>query len=501
MSHAQRVVQAVGWNAAGTGARVVVQFGSSVVLARLLGPTAFGIVAAAMVVTALGALIAEGGLGAGLIAREHVTDEDVARVQLLQLLVAGGLVLGLWAGRRAIAELMHIRELAAVLPIIALQFPLQAVGATSNALLKRQMNFRAIQMAQTTAYMVGYVGVGIATAVAGWGVWSLVLAQLVFVACNSVLLCVQCRRWPRMSPALPSRSLVRYGLSVTFSNLGTWLNGSIDTAIVGRLFGAHILGFYSRASSLVSNPATLVVSLVQSALFPAFAQAKTRNADTATPFLAGYGATLLGGLGVALFVALHADPIVRLLFGTDWMPAAPLLAILVFAVVSQCVVGMTSALLWGYHRVGDDIRGHVAGLATVLGALALGLMRSPAAIAVVMVCAGAVRALILTSSAARALRISATRLAALAARAVLVALVIVGATEGTRYLLESAASTTPVARVAFDGAASVIALGFVLLIAPRLVLTRELRLTLGRVLPPRPAGAVWPRFLERLTAA
>ena len=480
MTHARRAVNAIAWNAAGTGARFAIQFTTGVLLARALGPGAFGVVAAAMVVIALGALVGEAGLGASLISAEAPSEDDRVAAQSLQLALASLLMLALLLAAGPIERAYGIAGLGRVLRVLSLQFPLQALGTIGNVTLKRRMDFRSIQVAQVASYTAGYAVVGMGGVAAGLGVWSLVAAQLTFVALNSALLLRRAGERVRLAPRWPRRELTAYGARVTGSNLGTWIATNIDVAVVGRLFGALVTGLYSRSAALIAAPLALLINLVQSVLFPAFAQARARGADLAPPYLAACALALLCGAPAAAFVATHAGEIVALLFGDAWRGAAPILAILGLTIVPQALTALSIALLWGVGRASSDLWGHGAAMGTFSVAFAAGVMTSPAAIAWVVVASGVLRAVVTFHAAARELRFSPARvLGPLLAGAALA-----GVAAAVPRLLHDAPAPTAgamLARLVVDAAATVGVAMLALVVRPRLVLGADLAAVTGRV--------------------
>lgn len=500
MSHLKSTLRALRWNAVGTIARFLLQFGSSIALARLLGPEAFGVVAAAMTVVALGALLSEAGLGAGLIAADDVSLDDARAVQTLQFVVALALCALCFLARHAVANAFNIPALSQVLPALALQFPLQALGATASAMLKRELNFRALQTAQVGSYAAGYVVVGGACALLGAGVWSLVAAQLTYSGINSVLLIAKSGARPRTSARVPERGLLVYGAKVTLANLGTWLGGSLDTAIVGRLFGVSVLGYYSRAATLVTSPSTLLVSLVQSVLFPAFARARSRGAASDVPVIATIAAAMLVAVPGAAFVAFNAERIVRLLFGPQWLPAAPVLAVLVVAFIPQALTGIASSLLWSHQKMNAELAGQAAGILTVMAVVMSSAQRTPELVAVAVLFGAVVRATIGLVTVARAVDVPVGSLFGALRPGVLLG----GATALVLWLVASRIGASGVSLVLMIGASGLALVSVcvaLVLCAPSVILPKQLREVLRRLLESSPiasSASLYGRLAARL---
>ena len=156
----------------------------------------------------------------------------------------------------------------------------------STALLKRQMAFRRLQSVQIGSYLLGYVLVGIGTAYLGWGVWSLIAAQVVQSTAYSIVVFAQAPHSVVPSFNRSSFHLARFGVKITGANILNWSLSNFDNAFVGRVFGSGALGLYSRAFNTVSTPADAIVSTWQQVLFASCSRAGNRTPALQRAYLA-----------------------------------------------------------------------------------------------------------------------------------------------------------------------------------------------------------------------
>jgi O-antigen/teichoic acid export membrane protein len=212
--------------------------------------------------------------------------------------------------------------------------------------------------------------VGVAAALLGMGVWSLVLAWHV----QTVTACLAMYYYsPRsLKPGNPFRRLgvAHFGGVVMVTNMINWVIDSGPHVAIGRWLGAALLGQYTIANNLVKVPADHLVRNLQTVLFPLAARAQDNDAGLRRAYL-----TVLAGVGVVsfplfTFVALMAEPIVLMLLGTHWLEAAAVLVPLSIAMIGHAVEALCGPILSGRGEPGAELRVKTATLIVMLLVLA-----------------------------------------------------------------------------------------------------------------------------------
>ena len=255
------VVQQIG----GQVATMIVYFA----LAALLPPRDFGLLGMAGAWLAVLNAFCESGFGAALIQREQLRGEHLSSTFAVNLAVGAALtLLGITLSYPA-SRFFSTPELQPVMAVLSLAFLVRAVGLTQVALAQRELRFRALAVRDVSANVLGGA-TGLALALAGYGVWSLVGMTLVngFVATAMVWRLGQWR--PRLSEV--SRQAVAelwpYSSRMLGFNLFKAFAQNIDRMIIGRLLGVHALGLYAFASKSVIYPVTTFVGSLGAYLFP-----------------------------------------------------------------------------------------------------------------------------------------------------------------------------------------------------------------------------------------
>lgn len=314
------------------GGRLLVLL-STVILARVLVPADFGVVALALTFMVFLDTIKDLGLGQALIV---VPDERIAAAAQTAFwgsVVLGG-VLSLLTGLVAPLAAGFFNEpvLHGLLTVLGLNFLLRSLGATHLALARRSLDFRSRTISETCDVLTRGV-VAISLALAGAGAWSLVIGY-VAGTCAAVTAIWWRVDWrPSWRPTTTHlRQMLTFGGLLTFVDVGQAFAHEIDYLFIGRVLGAAPLGQYTIAFRL---PELLIVNLSIVAgvvLFPAYAQLdRSRLADA---FLVSLRYTALLVLPVAVGLGLLARPIVLALFGPKWEPAITVMQVLcAYAVV------------------------------------------------------------------------------------------------------------------------------------------------------------------------
>jgi lipopolysaccharide exporter len=343
------------WAAASfAGGRILV-FVATLVLARLLVPAEFGLVAFALAVIHYLDYLTDLGLGAALVYRSDAEDPRVSSTAFW-IGICGGVVL--FAVSWFIAPLLGaIGPGDGVVPlfrILALYFLLTALGKAHEYRLRRRLEFRKLFWPQFLAGLTKGV-VSIALALAGAGAWSLIIGQRAGALCQSAVL------W-RIHPWRPSftisrphlRPMLRFGLGIVAVGLLGQGASNFDYLIVGAKLGAAALGLYYLAFRL---PELVILSGFQVAndvLFPFYARLKEGAVEGADELRRGYLQTVRLGSMVAFpaafAMATLALPLVLTLYGEEWRPSAEPLAFVAIWAGLASLASMPGAVLKSLGR-------------------------------------------------------------------------------------------------------------------------------------------------------
>jgi PST family polysaccharide transporter len=353
--------------------RVLGQMGTLVVLARLLPPQAFGLLAMVAAIGLVLDLVKEFGLSSATIQKSDITHAQVSALFWVNAGVGAALAVLLFLAAPLIAQFYGQPELEGIARWLAVGFVASGLTVQHWALLRRQMRFGAIAGMETAADLVSFAA-AIALAVAGWGYWALVVQRLIppiLLLFASWAIC----RWRPSRPARAPgvRSLLGFGASVTGSQLSTAFARSVDQILIGWLWGPAVLGLYERTTRLLLMPINTINAPVYAAAMPAL----SRLLDEPARYRSMFGQVMqkLGLLTMPVFAlaAVTADWVVEILFGPSWHQAIPLVALFSVSATFLPVLMAASLLYLTQARTAEMLRATLLDASVTIAAIVAGL--------------------------------------------------------------------------------------------------------------------------------
>lgn len=361
-SVASRGIIGVIWSYAGNTTRLGLQFGIGIVLSRLLGPEPFGIVAIMLILISIGQLFSDFGFSSAIVQAPTLSRDEVRAVSGLQILLGLALTVLTLICAGPIAAFFKLPLAVDAIRAMSSVFLIRSLGQTSTALLTREMRFGAIQLANIGAYSIGYVVIGLPMAISGYGVWSLIIAQVLQAILSTIAVIVLAGGMPLPSLTLRHRSLTTFGFKVINANLTSWAFANLDSLIVGHMFSAITLGYYNRAYSLAGSATQAVTSGLQPVLFAAASRAQENKAAILQIVLASMQLFLLSAGVILAVTSASALTVVAFLYGANWITAADLLRPLALALIAQGVLSFVGPALTALGQVHREVSAQWLGL-------------------------------------------------------------------------------------------------------------------------------------------
>ena len=368
-SLSKRSFHALKWNYFGNGVNMLSQFLIGIVLARLLNPDDFGVVAIAWLMIGIGKLISDFGFNAALVQRVNLTDRDLHFVFTVQLGLGCTLAFIGFYFAEFIAVLFNHLNAKPIIQVMALTFLIQPFGQTSSAMLARELAFKTNQIIKVASYLTGYIFIGIPCAYFGLGPWSLVAAQLAQALLFSIL-AIYVSNVPMKLAFKPSSSgLFTFGSKVIGTNLVNWCFSNLDSFVVGHSLAVADLGLYNRAMALVSSPVVAVTASLQSVLFSACSRAQSDQEKIKKAYLAASTAIGFICLPVFLTVAVVPETVILGLYGEKWAAAIPILTPLALAMPINALLAMVGPVLTAMDKVQVEFRSQLVSLIVMMPVL------------------------------------------------------------------------------------------------------------------------------------
>lgn len=361
-----------------------VQFIVAIVLARLLSPADFGLIALVTVFVTIANVFVQSGLNTALIQKKNADNLDFSTVFYSCLALAVLLYLGLFFGAPIIAQFYNNQvELIPVIRVLGLMLPLGALNAIQEAYVARNMMFKKLFYRSIGAIIPAGI-IGVVCAYLGFGIWSLVAQQL----SNAFLICVIMWFTVKWRPSLSFsferwKGLFSFGWKLLCSALLDTFYRNIRDLVIGKLFTPADLGFYNRGDQFPKIIIANINSSIQSVLLPSLSTVQDDRARLKSLARRSIKTSSFLILPMMTGLAAVAKPLTLVVLGEKWLPAVPFIQICCF---SYAFWPIHTTNLSAINAVGRsdvflklEIIKKCYGLAVL--ALAIWLFRSPVGIA------------------------------------------------------------------------------------------------------------------------
>ncbi len=346
------------------------------ILSRLLKPEDIGIFSVGVAVVGIAHMIRDFGIANYLIQEKELTQPRIAAAFAVALLSAWGLGAVLTLASGAIGAFYGRPGVQQVLLILALNFLIIPFGMIALSLLKREMNF-AVLYRISLASALAHATVSVVLAFLGFGFRALAWASVAGNVTTAVMAYRHGRSYAWRIPHLGEwRRVCSFGLPASAGDLIRQLGASAPDLVIGRLLGLADVGLYSRANGLVSLFSEVIVTAVAPVAQSTLALRHREGTSVKAPFLEAMAHMTAVAWPFFIFIGLMGEPIVRVLFGKQWLGAVPLIEILsIAALVRSCAV-LNTTLLQATGAIRIYLRIHLFLQPVTVGLIVLGAMYS-----------------------------------------------------------------------------------------------------------------------------
>lgn len=344
---------------------------SAIILARLLDPSDFGMVALAGIVLSTAVMVT--GLGMGPAVIQSRENREAVAFHAICITAISGFVTFLLVEIFAapFAELLGSRELTPIIRWMALLVFSTAITAVPEALLQKELLFGRLSAIVVSVELL-YTLLAIGFALLGFGLWSLVYAALIKAVTSTVLMWSLSpqRIWlvRRSWEWSVARGLLRYGLQTTGGGLTTFFYQMVDSFTVGKMLGPAALGYYGKSMDFTSRTVDGLNTVISNVLFPSYSRIQTEGERLSRAYLKSLRVVSFVTVPLALGIFVTAPEMVAVLLGEKWLPMIPALQILSFVSLVKPLSASSSALFAAVGRPSFNMR---AGLVVIIVMLPL----------------------------------------------------------------------------------------------------------------------------------
>ena len=364
------------------GIRFALQLGSLMVLARLLSPQDFGVVAMVTAITNVMEIVRDFGLSSAAMQAKELNDAERTNLFWVNTGIGTGCALVVTLCAPLIVRMYGTPVVGPIALALAWLFIVSGVNTQFRAELSRSLRFKALAVTDIAA-QAGSIAVAISLAAAGAGYWAVVGQQitLVVLTCTSnVILC----KW---RPGLPRRSVsirrfFRFGGSVLGTNVIGYATNNLDNVAIGIYWGSGPLGLYSRAYQLLMVPLQQVSVPMTRVVLPVLSRVQDQD-ETYARYVSK--AQLVGCYMLASGFAVAAGvsvPLVALLFGPKWSGVAPIFAALAIGGIFRGIGQISYWMYLSRGRADAQLKLYLVTRPIMIGIMIAGLPWGPVGVAI-----------------------------------------------------------------------------------------------------------------------
>jgi O-antigen/teichoic acid export membrane protein len=311
------------------GVLFIIRMGSTAILARLLVPEDFGLVAMVLVFLGYANLIKDAGFSFATIQSENISLDQVSFLFWINFALSVVCMIGIIAASPIISLIYREKRLILICVVMSVSFIFSGLSIQHESLLKRQMRFGTIALINIFSLLISVI-VGIVLALKGLSFWSLVGMNISSPAITAVLVWYFCR-W---RPSLPkkstnTKSIFKFGGNLTASNLLIYSVRNLDNLMIGSVCGASALGIYSKAYQLMMMPISQLNEPVSSVVIPALSRLQKESERFKNYYTKGISYITFISIPMIAFSFIAADKIIYLFLGPGWEESVTVFRILI----------------------------------------------------------------------------------------------------------------------------------------------------------------------------
>ncbi len=339
-------VSGMAWTGAERLATQVLRFFISLVMARLLAPSDYGVVGMLAIFLAIAGTFQDSGFAAALIQKKDKTEVDYSTAFFFNLAVAMAFYGVLFAAAPLIAHFYKVPDLVSITRVVALGLIINAFSVIQQTRLTINLKFGTLAILSVLSVLVSST-IGITLAYRGYGAWALVWQSVLGGAINTLILWCVARWHPLLMFSVESfRKLFGFGSKLLYSSLINTIYGNLYTLVIGRVFGPAEVGHFNRANGFAALPADTLTDMVLKVNYPILVRFQDDTLQLITAYRRLLRTPMFLLVPVLFGMAAVAEPMVCVLIGEKWLPCVPFLQVLCFGLMWNPLTHINLNLLY-----------------------------------------------------------------------------------------------------------------------------------------------------------
>jgi teichuronic acid exporter len=334
----KKFISGVLWETVGRFSALGIQFAVTIVIARALSPSDFGVIGLLTVFIALGQILLDSGFSQALIQKKEANETDFSSAYFLNMIVGIALYFFLFFLSPFISAFYKLPELEDYARVLFLIIPINSFGLIQNVIIQKELTFKKTAVANILSAIFSG-GVGITLAYTGYGIWALVAQQVSLNSSKTVLYIIQ-RRWvPVFTISITAiKEMFVFSMNLMFHSIVNVTMKNIYVLVIGKYFPVAQVGYYNQADRFQEISASTISQIVIKVSFPTLVQKIDEPLYLRSAYSKIFATTIFLVAPLMVFLMCVGESLFRLLLTEKWLPAVPYFRIL-------CIYGMVLPVL------------------------------------------------------------------------------------------------------------------------------------------------------------
>jgi PST family polysaccharide transporter len=351
-----RIVRGSAFLIAASGAQFVINIVSTIILARLLDPEAYGLLAMVFVMTNFLTLFRDMNLSLATVQKETITHAQISTIFWVNAAVSCAIALALLALAPAVSWFYSEPRLTLIAALLVVPVLIRGLVNQHKALLRRKMYFGTLTAIDLAGTLISYT-TAVVMAWLGYGYWSLVWMRVVSALADFVMSWYATKWWPGL-PVRGSgvRGMILFGTNLTAYSVIRYASRSLDNALIGWYSGAAALGIYSKSRDIAGQIISYVQSPFSAIGVPSLSRLTHQPDRYRRIFQRLTEKIVLIAIFAAILIGCTAEETIHILLGPKWVEAVPILTVLSVMIFIEAVYGCVNWLFISQGRGGQLFR-------------------------------------------------------------------------------------------------------------------------------------------------
>lgn len=322
------------------------------ILAHILLPKDFGLMALVSVVLGFGELFSDMGIGKAIIQKQGIKSYELSSLYWFNIIIGTALYVLILSSTPFVVSFYNEPMLKGLIPVATLGIVIASFGLQFNVLFLKKFKFQLLAYLNISSSLIGFFA-AVSLAFLGYGVWSLVLGSLVSTIFRTLFLVIKgIKQWhPKLHFVWTDLSAyIRFGLYQTGQRILTYFYSNIDYLIIGALLGTKSLGYYTIAFNLIIKPLKRINPIFNNVSFPIFSKIQNELLKLKKGYFHSLYLQSIILLPIFTGIVLIAPILVPVILGENWKEAIPLIQILSIVGFLRCIVNSSGSVTLAVGR-------------------------------------------------------------------------------------------------------------------------------------------------------